>query len=394
MKSRPRVLVLDGEQRKSLAVVRGLGQVAEIWTAASARPAIAAWSRYSCRSLRYRFDERFPRWLVDAVDAGRVDYLLATQEQTMIRACEVYDELAASGCRVTFPSRPILERALDKAETLRLAREVGVEAPRTAVPERWQEVEAAACEIGYPVVLKQRYSHFWNGERFISSPGSRYASTAGELRTAVLKLAAGQPPPLVQEFVPGVGLGIFLLMDQRGDPVAEFAHRRLRDVHPTGSGSVLRQSVAVDPELREPSLALLRRMEWWGVAMVEFRSDERSGRKLLMEVNGRFWGSLQLAADAGVEFPRLLLEVVDGAVPAPPPYHEGVHSRWWMGDLLRTLRVLRGRPAGFPGDFPGRWSGIWELLGPQPAGTRNEVLRASDPLPALAELVGGLRRAL
>ena len=38
--------------------------------------------------------------------------------------------------------------------------------------------------------------------------------------------------------------------------------------------------------------------------MVEFKHDERDGVPKLMEINGRFWGSLQLAIDAGVDFPR------------------------------------------------------------------------------------------
>ena len=39
--------------------------------------------------------------------------------------------------------------------------------------------------------------------------------------------------------------------------------------------------------------------------MMEYKQDRRTGTPLLMEVNGRFWGSLQLAIDAGVDFPYL-----------------------------------------------------------------------------------------
>ena len=40
--------------------------------------------------------------------------------------------------------------------------------------------------------------------------------------------------------------------------------------------------------------------------MVEFKLDARDGVAKLMEINGRFWGSLQLAVDAGVDFPAIL----------------------------------------------------------------------------------------
>ena len=67
--------------------------------------------------------------------------------------------------------------------------------------------------------------------------------------------------------------------------------------------SVYRESVAADPDLVRRSRALLDAFGWCGVAMVEYKLDERTGTPYLMEVNGRFWGSLQLAIDAGVDFP-------------------------------------------------------------------------------------------
>src|SRR5256885_12613398 len=101
---------------------------------------------------------------------------------------------------------------------------------------------------------------------------------------------------LVQGFVDGEGCGYFALMPH-GELRCEFAHRRIRDVRPTGSGSAVRISVEPLPEVREASLAILKAVNWHGVAMVEFR---RQGTKppVFMEVNGRFWHSLALACYA------------------------------------------------------------------------------------------------
>ena len=43
--------------------------------------------------------------------------------------------------------------------------------------------------------------------------------------------------------------------------------------------------------------------------MVEFKVDPRDGIPKLMEVNPRFWGSLQLAIVSGVDFPYLILKM-------------------------------------------------------------------------------------
>ena len=51
-------------------------------------------------------------------------------------------------------------------------------------------------------------------------------------------------------------------------------------------------------------LCSLGAAELTGVAMVESQRRARWPRLYLMEVNCRFWGSLQLAIDCGVDFPR------------------------------------------------------------------------------------------
>ncbi len=389
-----RVLVTDAEVRKSLAVVRGLGQRHHVLTASASRPAMAAWSKYSSAHLRYRWDEGFPDWLVATVQEHEVDALVCPQEKSMVMAGEVYDRLEAAGTRVTFPRLPVIDRAFDKAKTLAIAREVGIPIPRTAFLDHPSDAAAAAREIGFPLIVKQRYSSYRTGGKFIASEETQYARRLDELDRIIEGHDPELPLPLLQEFVPGSGLGVFLLIDTQGRICAEFAHRRIRDIRPTGSGSVLRESVPVDGRVRELALALLRKMEWWGVAMVEFRTDDRTGGVVLMEVNGRFWGSLQLALDSGVNFPEILIAVAGGQSPAPPTFHSGVKVRWWLGDLARTASVLKGRPSGYSGRFPTRWSAIRDMLGPQPTGTVGEVYRSGDPWPAAAELLARLKGVL
>jgi predicted ATP-grasp superfamily ATP-dependent carboligase len=196
----------------------------------------------------------------------------------------------------------------------------------------------------------------------------------------------------LQKFIPGTGCGVCILLARDGALCAEFAHERLRDYRPTGSGSVLRRSARVDPRLRDMSLNLLRHLGACGVAMVEFRVDSRTGDPYLMEINGRFWGSLQLAIDAGVNFPALLVDLALGRPVTKPAYKEDVVLRWWIGDLVRTMRVLKGKPVGYIGTFPSRLSALCEFLGPQPAGTRNEILRWSDWRPSFVEPISMMRK--
>jgi hypothetical protein len=105
-------------------------------------------------------------------------------------------------------------------------------------------------------------------------------------------------------------------------------------------------------------------------------------------VNGRFWGSLQLAIDAGMDFPYAYYRMTCGErVAVQSDYAVGIRSRWLVGDVLHVARVMRGRPAGFPGEYPTRRRTVLDVLRPSDVPTREEVFRWSDPKPFLYELV-------
>jgi hypothetical protein len=291
----------------------------------------------------------------------------------------------------------ILDQAFDKARTLEAARACGVATPPTRLPTSLAEARAMAEEVGYPCVVKARYSNTWDGTMFLPDPGPGYAKNGNELETVVLERCQAGHWPIIQGFVPGVGKGMFTLYDHRR-PVAWFAHERLRDVRPSGSGSSLRRAAPLDERLRLPAERLLNELGWHGPAMVEFR-DDGSASPVLIEVNGRFWGSLQLAIAAGADFPRWWIDLVLGrAVQGPTDFRPGVTVRWLWGDVKRFLYIVGGAPAGYPGRYPSRWQGLKEFFGPQPRGTKVETWDPRDPWPAvgewvqgIAELVGDLR---
>ena len=96
--------------------------------------------------------------------------------------------------------------------------------------------------------------------------------------------------PLIQEYIHGDGYGVEILCNH-GEQRAIFMHRRLREYPVTGGASTLRESV-YNEKVKNIALDLMRDLEWHSVAMVEFKLDEKDGMSKLMEINGRFWGSL------------------------------------------------------------------------------------------------------
>jgi len=85
------------------------------------------------------------------------------------------------------------------------------------------------------------------------------------------------------------------------------------------------------------------------VAMLEFKIDRRDQRPKLIELNGRFWGSLQLAIDSGVNFPHLLYRATRGEkIKSDSAYRIGMKSRWLLGDLDQLWITLKQSPGNGP----------------------------------------------
>jgi predicted ATP-grasp superfamily ATP-dependent carboligase len=174
-----------------------------------------------------------------------------------------------------------------------------------------------------------------------------------------------------------------------GRIVAAMAHRRLREKPPSGGVSVLRETQLLDPGIHRMAAEVLEGLEWSGVAMVELKIEEKTGRPYIMEVNGRFWGSLQLAIDAGVDFPALLVSAALGEpLREVKSYKVGVRSRWILGDLDHLLARMRRSPEALhlPPGAPSRTEAIAGFLGAFAPPVRSEVFRWSDPGPFVREV--------
>jgi predicted ATP-grasp superfamily ATP-dependent carboligase len=397
-----RVLVTDGEQRSSLAVVRALGRAGysvEICSSRS-RP-LAGASRYCVKAHRTPEAEGGPasclKALGELIEQRDIDVLLPMTDATASVALSLrstYPRLV-----IPFPPRETWDLVADKAELVKAAAGVGIPVPRQVVANDPQSgvggAHQLAREVGYPLVLKPHRSAVVR-DIAVSRFGVRIVSREEELASSLRLYKPEAYPILIQQSIEGPGLGAFFLAKD-GVPLASFAHRRLREKPPTGGVSVLCESVALRRDVEQYAEALLRHFTWSGVAMVEFKEDSSTGTPYLMEINGRFWGSLQLAIDAGVDFPTLLVRSALGEeIESPKSYRVGVRNRWLWGDmdhLLWMLRAPRNYRESYP-FLPSRVAAVARFLIPWRRGEHYEVLKPWDLRPFARESAEWFRAVL
>jgi predicted ATP-grasp superfamily ATP-dependent carboligase/protein-tyrosine phosphatase len=235
-------------------------------------------------------------------------------------------------CRIPVVPFQTIQMCLDKLITAKFAEKIGIKVPRTWEFSSTNQVKECASNIEFPVIIKGRHE--------ILKRNPIYAYTIDQLFEGIEQWINFSPIdipfPLIQEFIDGVGCGFFALYEH-GTCKRVFMHRRVREMPPSGGASCCAMSI-YEPDLLTTGKKLLDELGWHGVAMVEFKRDTKSNQLYLMEVNPKFWGSLDLALASGVNFPVLDVRMALGEeIGYSEEYLIGVKLNWPLNGELQHV---------------------------------------------------------
>jgi predicted ATP-grasp superfamily ATP-dependent carboligase len=393
------VLLLDAHLKSSLAAIRSLGNHGVPIVAGShVVPAMGLYSRHIQSGFLYPSPLLSRSAFVDAVIrqtrlTGRV-VLLAFSDSTLLPLVEDERFLQDHGIYVLPASRQYFDIAFDKARTLELAWKIGVGIPQTYLCKSESDFSAVLRDLTYPVVVKPRRSVSWKGGTGAHRT-ARFAFLPEDVRKQCATLLARTGEfPIIQDFVYGEEAGVEFLCDD-GRVLAACAHRRIRSESPIGGPGAVKETVPLSYQgLGTMAQHLVTALRWSGPIMIEFKIDRLSGIPKLMEINGRFWGSLPLATAAGVDFPYLYYQLARGESVFPSlGYREGIVSRHFVGDVKNLLQVLVGDDPMRPLVYPGRLRALRDFL-VLPRHCKSDVLDWNDWKPAAVEIVDVAKRIL
>lgn len=114
---------------------------------------------------------------------------------------------------------------------------------------------------------------------------------------------------ILQKFINGVGIGYFAICED-GQPIVEYAHERIREWPTTGGYSTACRR-HYDLGLFKMSRKIIKALNWRGPIMIEFRKSSTNGKYYFIEVNPKFWGSLELGMQSGIDIAAATLSIID-----------------------------------------------------------------------------------
>ena len=351
-------------------------------------------------------EERYIRRIEEICDLERIDVVFPSYDAEVFVFSKNKARLAQRGVVAIVPDYLALTRVLDKSVTLQAAQNVGFPMPVTRIPQDLDDLRVAAAEIGGPWVLKPRCNA--HGANIL------LADDMAGLERAWATLAAIQPRPLLQEFVPALTKRNFYLLVSPALEVVSLVSPRVDRYRRVG---VRTPCAAVESTRDVPCEAevrsLVRALGVWGGLTLQTVVDERDGTPRLMEINARFGHNLWYQTELGINAPLICLRLALGRDPGPvPQVPEGVllldplwdslhlvgqcldQSRGWLRSKLRGASA----PAG-----PYQADAIPDLLRAFRAeylGRRPRILSPlnrglfSDPLPPLVRTGRTVLKAL
>lgn len=317
-------------------------------------------------------------------DSGTNPVVLACTDE-YAQWLNAHREAVVDHAHLLLPPRDTLDLMSNKARFYRWVVEQGLELPDTRFIRSSEDLERAAQEMAFPIVVKPPHrTRDW----LDTSHGSKvcYVESPETLSRIAPPLLAVVDELILQAWIPGpnsLSRELSICLDGKSDPIASVVFQKIRQwPAKTGTGSLVVQ--VEDEEVMRTGLEILRRLGHAGVCQVEFKRSEADGLLYLVEMNpGRAALNFPLCEASGVELTNTwycatagLALPVDREVTRPGAKWicwkrdiPAAFFSWRQGTLgfLEWLASIRGR----------RWSAD---------------VRLDDPIPLIADIFRQLRR--
>jgi predicted ATP-grasp superfamily ATP-dependent carboligase len=331
------VLLTDGDYKNTYVILRALKKKGlKVGILFNSFLSLSFFSRYpdkryfiNANLLRDSSEESFISYKSEVLKILQQDEIKVFMPvgNMSFRFASKYEDELKKYTRISVAKKNSMEIAQNKKKTFEFAENIGIPIPKTVLIKDREDILKVSNTMNYPCVVKK--TNYYEGGVIYCNNESELKESLNEL---IDKMKAGASYPIIQEYIEGPGTGFYGIF-KNGKCINFFMHERIREYPTTGGASTFAKSVYSE-NLKSLGIKLLESLGWNGVAMVEFKKDINEKSYKLIEINPKFWGSLELSYTAGINFPYLnYLIALDEAQNFPSyTYKNDVFFRWIIPD--------------------------------------------------------------
>jgi len=325
-----KILVTDGLNKNTLAILRTLGKSKYCIDITSSLPKVLTlgfYSRYCNKVHILKYKDKdidlYANELMEILGDGNYNVLIPVG-LTSCLAVSKYKEKFELFTNIVVPEWDAMQIASNKDRTMSFANDLGIPIPETTV--LYSESDLNVINK-YPIVIKSSDD---------SKSSVEYCNNEDELHEKYLRLShVSKTNIIAQEYIIGFGCGFYGVY-YNGKLIAHFLHKRIKEFPITGGPSAVAESY-FDEKLYSYGKRLCDALNWNGPIMVEFKYDYINDDYKLIEINPKLWGSLDLTIEAGVNIPEILINLALGNIEQSSSEYKFIKYKWMFPDEFKVL---------------------------------------------------------
>ena len=344
-KSPGRVILTYARSLMALVIARSLAQRGvEVIACDDVGLTVCSFSRHVQETFTVAPWDREPEKFLEDLEAAVLEYAPADGSPYVLMP--VFREIGLIArnrarfeptIKLAAPAIASIQMVTPKHKLAELAREAGLDIPKTWRPKTFEELRELAPTLKPPLIVKP-----------VDGAGGRGVSCANTIEELEKQAAAlgFETPPLVQECIEGEDYCVCVLA-KNGELAAIMAYRNVATFPRQAGAGAVRETVDAGP-FREETEKLVAATKWNGVAQLDFRwSGKAKDAPKLIEVNARFWAGIFHSVESGVDFPWLLYLQTIGAEAQPNEPEVGATTKTSGAWLLAAIEDVAASDAHF-----------------------------------------------
>jgi predicted ATP-grasp superfamily ATP-dependent carboligase/protein tyrosine phosphatase (PTP) superfamily phosphohydrolase (DUF442 family) len=260
---------------------------------------------------------------------GDYDLFVPIGANSVQLAAEFKNEISEY-TRVPITDQSKINFAFNKRNVSSLANKIGIRAPKEYSVK---EINEKKDEI-FPLFVKYVFENKRKFEPLLLKSHQHFVNFIQKYSNIP------ENEMLFQERIQGQGQAFFAFYCS-GKLHEYYMHKRIREISKQGGASTCAETI-FEEDLLIHGRKILDVLKWHGPAMVEFKREVKSNELFIMEINPKFWGSLALGIQSGVNVAEIIIKIAENLpyIPTPNSELKKIRLSWPLnGDLKNILKL-------------------------------------------------------